>query len=359
MSFRGRIDRQISALGGHFRLDTGARSKREHAHRVRLFDTLLERYGALDTIRALQNGTLSWADVLQADREGRLGLMAAELQLRRPLWEAVASVFPTEGSPTVQRYRRSMDRLRLFGLLAPSAKVVDLALVDWKLLAHRWGASGTDWNHLRRAVSRLITLLSHADHSLWVGMRASIPIQPEHVRMPTQTQADVLRVLRACDEDAAALLRTFLLTGLRGLSELFKRKAVRFEAPAVQVSLSKTRWGKREILVDPRGWETVKHGLRAASIGYWSFIYRLDVACNLAQVRALTPHALRHLAGQTLDRAGIPYGVQQSFLGHRPASETHKYTAAPFTAEHAAKLYDAYGPVFPPTSGVVSIRRKA
>lgn len=346
MTFRGRVDRKVGKTR-RFRIETKATGA-QHRRRLALVDRLLE-LGALDTLRALKDGRLTWPELLQFEREGRLGALSGELVLRRNLWEAVDAVFPRNGGYTVQRYRGSFQKLRrLSGNV--QIRVIDLEEVPWQVLAERWETSATDWNHLRRAVSRLISLLTHKHNPFWLRLSARFPRKLEAVRMPKHTLQDLVRVLREGDTAFRDVVRTFLITGIRGGSEYFKPKAVLWDCPVVRVLQSKTPWGRREIVVDPRAWDVVRAGLRG-NPGYWSLIWQLKQASRRALVPRLTPHALRHLTGQVLDRAGIPFGVQQSFLGHRPPTETDKYRRAPFTAEHARLLYEAYGPVFTHTNG--------
>jgi hypothetical protein len=52
-----------------------------------------------------------------------------------------------------------LKALRRSGVLKEDAKVRELSRVNWADLRQAWSNGPADWNHLRRAVSRFLTMI--------------------------------------------------------------------------------------------------------------------------------------------------------------------------------------------------------
>ncbi len=140
---------------------SGAKTLREHGKRVALVDQLYET-GRLDILRALNANRVTMAEVYALHLQGRLGLLSTDVILHRPLADEVRRFLATyRGAKpvTVQRYAASWAALQRTGVLLPTARVRDLADVDWPALQQCWPGREADWNHLRRFLSRFLTVM--------------------------------------------------------------------------------------------------------------------------------------------------------------------------------------------------------
>lgn len=101
---------------------------------------------------------------------------------------------------TAKRYGVSLLKLQRFGVLAPDAPVSALQQVDWKALSQRWtgsGCSGSDWNQMRRAVSRVLTMyLGDKYHPLRRAVMEAIRKRREVERVPDLDVATFWQVVR-------------------------------------------------------------------------------------------------------------------------------------------------------------------
>lgn len=356
---RYEVNRNIPGLPGLFRLPTGAKSAAEHALRLALVEKLV-RAGQLDTLLALQEKALSWNDLLEADREGALHHALDRLQLRRPLWAAVESRWPEPGTSTTRRYRVSFRKLATMGLreLGPRARVSDLARVDWAALCRRWPGSPSDWNHVRRAVSRLFTELLYKGHPVWARLRSQFPILAEVEREPDVEVEQLAAFLAAQPDWCRDLTVTLVVTGLR-TGELFRPPTL--GSYVVRVTAGKGRLRKRLVHVDPTAWPFVRRAVADIQAGrsYEAYRYAFDQARAAVGLDDLTRHDLRHVAGQLLEAAGMRLTEIQQILGHTDVKMSARYARRRVTKRGAGLLAEAAAPLLTDTSGVIPLRRKA
>ena len=203
-----RFDLMVPGVG-RIRRKSGARTVREHARRVALLEKLRDDKARLDLLQAFHEGRIRMAELIDADRRNHLPAIVAEVYLGRPLWAAVQQALDAaRAAPaTIATYRVSWRALEASGELSPDAKVSDLSKVDWRDLEARWGRSGASWNHLRRAVSRTLTLiLGSRWHPVRTQILADFPVRHEQERVPDLSPEEYARRLQEPDFSTAEVI---------------------------------------------------------------------------------------------------------------------------------------------------------
>lgn len=127
-------------------------------------------------------------EVYAADRQGQLDTLTGDRALlNAKLWDAVKNWTPTSApaKQTRRRYATSFATLERSAVLKADATVGDLAGVDWRALGATWKGGASDWNHLRRAVSRFLSLyLGDVHHPMRRAVVKAIPTRKETSRVP-------------------------------------------------------------------------------------------------------------------------------------------------------------------------------
>jgi integrase len=326
-----RFDRIFRGVG-RITLSSGTRRLAEFRRRDALL-TKLWNQGRLDLLRSLAEKRLTIQDLVLADREERLGAMASELLGRRPLWPQVEAI--------TGRYRRSWDALKRAGVLSPTASVTDLAKVDWIGLERAWGKSSADWNHLRRAVSRFLTLaLEDKWHPLRRKVMAHFPIRIETDREPDLTVEDFIRTTTMISEPLRPAFWTIAITGLRiGEFCALTRLNLRPKSHTVQVPGSKTKGSTRELPVDPRLWSWIERAV-PCPVTHWHLRNVWRIARKAAGIGDVRLHDLRHAMAQWSTDAGADLPMIQAQLGHATVQMTGRYAKRKLRAQHAKIMGD-------------------
>jgi integrase len=244
--------------------------------------TTLARGGHVDVLRAVRDGTLTLLDLAGADALGRLRFALADRleaeraaqasaeaaaaplppdPLDRPLWAtALDEVIPgmdyeSCGPETKGRYATSIKSLRdrEVDFLPPSATFRDLLKVDWKTLKTEWNRSAADWNHLRRALSAVLTtLLGFPSHEFRERLMQLVPLRRERARVPRITPELFWQIYDCMPEHARIAIVVLAATGLRvgeyGRLERADLFPERFE---LHVPGTKTEGSDDLIAVDP------------------------------------------------------------------------------------------------------------
>lgn len=331
-----RFDEYVPGVG-RIRRKSGARTLTEHNRRVALIRKLRDQ-GRNDLLLALMQGTIRVPELLDADRQNRLPFLVADVFLRRPLWASADQALDrAKAAPaTVQTYRVSWRALQTAGVLPREAKVSDLLKVDWRALEAKWGRSGTSWNHLRRAVSRTLTLIlgSHW-HPLRAKVLADFPVRPEVERMPELSPQDFRRVVRVLEEPVRPPIMLLAITGMR-LGEY--RKLTPAHLGKHVISIPKAKGDPRRIPVDPKLWGWVKAAV-PCPVSDWT----LRTRWKAAQTKARLPeyirlHDLRHCTAQWLHDAGRPLASLKELLGHKTLAMTERYARRRLRLDDAAAM---------------------
>lgn len=331
----------------------GARARREldkefDRREAILFE--LKAHGQIDVLRLFARGRVTIEQLVDAKRRGRLsdGGLLADMELNRPLWDAIETTLPRMGKrsgkgTSQERYRTSFTKLkRLSGTvnlaeLGPQATVADLQRVRWAKLSTRWVGSGSDWNHLRKAVGAFLTvLLGDVHHPFRRAVMATkhFPKQPEVEREPDLTPEVFWNIVAATPEHAQPCYVTLAVTGMR-LGE-YLRCTVAHLRPAthgIAVPGTKTEESAATITVDEDFWPWIVVGVPAPLKQKWMREHwhracvALGVATQAEGERYVGPtlHDLRHFYAQTASDAGASTAQIQKALRHADPQMTRRY----------------------------------
>lgn len=327
-----RFDRILRGVG-RLTLSSGTRKLPEFRRRDALVSKLYDQ-GRLDLLRALVGKQLSIQDLVLADREERLNAVASDLLARRPLWGAVTHLFP-EG-----RYRRSWEAFRRSGKMPRT--IAGLQAVDWITLEKVWGRSPADWNHLRRAVSRLLTLvLDDKWHPVRRKVMAKFPERHEVDREPDLSVADFIRTTLLVPGPLRPAYWTMAITGLRvGEFCALTSLNLRPKSHAIEiVGRGSNKKVPRVLPVDPRLWTWVERAV-PCPVTHWhirNVWRRARVAAGIGPVRL---HDLRHCMAQWSTDAGADLSMIQAQLGHATIQMTGRYAKRKLRQQHAKIMGD-------------------
>jgi integrase len=281
-------------------------------------------------LEAIKEGRFTVGEVFSAHRTERLGFLAADMVLHRGLWPVVQEWCATSTAKlrTMLRYETSFKALRRKQLLPENAKVLDLGKVAWGELQERWQNSPADWNHLRRAVSRFLTvILEDRYHPFRRKLLDRFPkaIEPPG-RVPDITPELFWKVVGASPEHVRPSYVTLVGLGLR-VSEYLacRREHLRPHTMTLLVPGTKTDQSEDVARIDPRLWPWVDAAIPAPVRDRWLRTHwvRACAAVGLADVRL---HDLRHCSGQWLTEAGRPEASVQQTLRHKDPAMTRRYT---------------------------------
>lgn len=313
---------------------TGARTLAEHNKRVAMLRHLYEK-GRLELLRAIRDDRLSIPEVYDAHLTDRIPTLASDIALHRRLTDAATDWLPksARAENTRKRYECSWLAFQRAKVLPDDAVVADLATVDWEAVQARWVGGATDWNHLRRMISRFLSmLLGDKWHPFRRGVMARIPREDEgEGRVPDLSPEQFWKVVeQEPDPDLQAAFVAILATGFRvgefcALVETDLRPILHgVRAPGRKRS---GRFKSQESVepVDKRLWKWVRRAI-PCKITHWALRRHWRDACDRAGVTDVRLHDLRHCYGQWLTNEGRPEAAIQSGLRHKTASMTRRYT---------------------------------
>ena len=249
--------------------------------------------------------------------------------LHRPLWAEVEATWPdADLTSTTRRYRVSLAALKTkLGQGERGLKIGDLKDLDWKGLKATWGKSGSDWNHLRRAVSALLTRrLGSEHHPFRLAVLERIPTATEAGRVPDLTPQLYWKVFDQLPEHARPGIMTLVATGMR-MSEYLRCTKAHLQPATrgIRVPGQKTAESSASIPVADWLWPWIEKGIPAPLGQRWLRMYWIR-ACKAAGVPPVTLHDLRHCFGQWAVNAGVPESAVQTALRHASAAMTRRYT---------------------------------
>lgn len=319
-----RLDRVFPGVGRIVRA-SGATTRGEFQKRDALLTRLYEK-GRLDLLTAIRDGAYSVTEVYAADREDDLArLTGSAAVLQRPLWATVeAWVGPTPG-PTRKRYAVSFAKLEQH--LRAEATIGDLGTVEWPALLTAWGKSGSDWNHLRRAVSHFLAVQLGDVHHPWRRqVVAAIPRRAERSVTPDLPPALFWRIVHAAPEHVQAAYVTICALGLR-VGEYLRLRDTDLLPHTQSVSIpgTKTEDSAAVVRVDERLWPWIKQGVPSPLAYKWLRLYWKRALKAAGADTTLRLHDLRHAYGQWLSDAGLPEARIQTGMRHASAGMTRRY----------------------------------
>lgn len=345
-----RIDRVFRGVG-RVRVTSGTASLREY-HRRNDALTRLYEDGRLDVLAAVQCGTVTVLEAVSAYHLGAAHSVAS-IALVAPLWTAIEATLPKMGKSieTRDRYELSLNTLRTSKVISASAKVRDLALVDWERVRPFY-KSAADWNRMRSALSVFISRhVGDMMHPFRRQVTNRIAREQEEEVVTDVSVEKMLEAVALAPEWARAPLLLLALTGVRfgeylyadetDLRPLSREWVVRGKSGHRIVSVSEAAWPIIAAAVPPRYAPPPEKGEKNGETqryqrlaGAWKRATRkAGVHCNL--------HALRHLAGQLVSDAGMTDQLIRHFLGHKTTATTGRYTRRTSRREAAEHVADA------------------
>lgn len=348
-----RIRRDLSRMGVGLLDVTGGASGRRAIERYHaVVDKLIED-SQVEALRALKERQLSLDELVDLDRRGMMtgtGVLAA-VKLQRPFfaaWDAVAPRLASGRGGGAQRYAVTRTALERKGapIIDGNTLVADLALpekVDWRALMAQWGGSASDWMHVRRAVSRVLTvLLGDKYHPFRRQVVQLIPTLAEPSRVPDLSPERFWAVVKVAREDVRAAFVTLVATGMRVRSEYLRctEANLKPDVKAVQVPGTKTEGSAAVVHVDPRLWTWVTAGI-PATVQYKRLRELWVAACREAGVEGITLHDLRHCHGQWATDQGIALQRVADSLRHSNSQTTQRYARSTDTRAVSSAVADA------------------
>ncbi|MBY0490670.1 MAG: tyrosine-type recombinase/integrase [Gemmatimonadaceae bacterium] len=342
-----RIRRRLARFGIEMLyINAQSRDPKVIARRERLVDQLIAD-AQLEVLLALQAGTLPIEVVEAHAREyGLAGAgLKAQLVLSQPLWDLVEATLPRMGRADATRLRYTLSsqqlRARLEG--AESLRVRDLQTIDWEALLEVWPGGPSDWMHLRRFVSRFLSLvLGGKWHPMRHAILERIPTQQEAERVTDLTPAQFLTILEHAREDLRAPLMTLVLSGMR-MGEYLACDETHLLPATHEIAVpgTKTKAAAGRVSIDPSLWHWVEFGV-PSPVRYRQFVKLFKDAVVAAELpRTLRLHDLRHAHGQWAVAEGVPEAFVQVSLRHTQAATTRRYTKSGNLASVAKGLAGA------------------
>lgn len=339
-----RFKRYVRGVG-LLRNHSGTNNAVEFRYRDSLI-TKLKRLGALDTLRLFKRGALSISDLITADREGRLEHVAKELVLHRPLRAAVDAWLPTSARAkgSRQRYTVSWNHFLRLKAVSDNAIVRELAGVDYHKLLGRWGASDTDWNRFRAALSAFLSrYLGSKMHPFRYEVLSQVPRgQESEGRIPDLDVADFWRIIDKAHEPVRAVYVTMAVLGA-GYADLAPLTRHQLRRKSFTVLLRGRKLGRQqplEVAVAPALWPWVEGAIPLPIGDKWLRRW-WKRACRAAKVRGVRMYDLRHLSGQLGADAGLADSAIAVHLRHSNAATTRRYTRRVVARKVAAAIGSA------------------
>lgn len=365
-----RIRRQVDGIG-FVQLATRARTQREHERRVVTFDELCDD-SQLGVIRALIAGDVTWGEVIEARRQGKLrgaGVLTT-IALEKELAAAIDATLSKmgRGAATRRRYRVTAEQVKR-ALAKESALwwpegtapltfcVKHLSGVQWSSLKAHWllERSAADWNHVRRMLSAFLSkFLGQKHHPFATEVRALIPIEHEEARVPDLTPSLFWLIFDKASEHVRPAFITILLTGARVRTEYLRMTEAHLmpQRCAVRLPGTKTDLSQRVVAIPEEYWPWVESGV-PSPLGYKWLRMQWMRACVAAGAGAWTDpenengyvglqmRDLRHALGQWASDANVPLDRIMDTLGHTNPAMTARYTRVSASNQVARAAGDA------------------
>ena len=323
-----RIRRDLRRIGlGMLQISAHTTNAREYERRNAVVGKLIDD-AQVDVLRALQAGRVTIEQLVDLDRRNELrgSQIMATIAMRRPLWETWETTAKTAGqkAETGKRYLVTMRQLQ--ETLPESAKVGDLLGLDWAQMARDWTRSPSDWNHVRRAVSRLLSVvLGDKYHPLRREIVARIPLLKERQRVPDLSPAVFWRIVGHAREDVRPVFVTLVATGLRVRTEFLRmdETALLHATKALRVPME-GKTGERTVSVPADLWGYVRAAI-PCPVQYKRLRELWQSACKAAGVEGVVLHDLRHAHAQWATDMGARLTQVQQQLGHTTPLMTARY----------------------------------
>ena len=307
-------------------------------------DLLTELYeeGQLDVLKKIKAREITIREVYDARRKRRP--ITASASLRKNLWDAVEAWVSGTSSGTGRsggRYAVSFNQLSRSNVLSSRVRVGDLAKVDWVALRDQWQGGPSDWNHLRRAVSRFLTvLLGDVQHPFRREIMKLIPLQHEVERVPDLRPDTFWELVKLTPEHVQPCYVTLAATGMR-VGEYLRCTEDNLLplTKAIHIPGTKTDGSEAPVQVDADLWPWIERAI-PSPVQYKWLREHFKRAAREVGLPDLRLHDLRHCFGQWAVDGGVPESVVQVALRHADPSMTRRYTKQRDRGEHARVIGD-------------------
>jgi len=336
-----RLDRVFGGVG-RINCVSGATTVSEHRKRDALL-TKLFTTGRLQLLSAIRRGDLTVNELYASDMAGTLTAFApTDVVLKRRLWDALDAWQPTCARAPATRTRAAVAirALRRSRVLGEGAAVADLATVDWAALYNRNFIGPTGWNHIRRTISRFLTmLLGDKFHEYRRRVLAQWPRAEEPERVPDLPPALFWTILGHVAEPLRPCFVTIVAAGLgpkefcgcRDTDLLPHSNALRVHGAKVG------RQGEALVYFTPDTWPWVKAAV-PCPVSQEVLAAHWKRACRAAGHAELRLYDLRHCYAQWLTNAGVPEWSVQVGMRHKTGAMTRKYAKQVNRGQNAATL---------------------
>ncbi len=336
-----RIDRVFLEVG-RIALASGTANR---AQFERYDDLLSELYGEgqLDVLKKIKSREITIREVYDARRKRRP--ITASASLRKNLWDAVESFCSRlQNSTAVKtrgRYAVSFNQLSRSNVLSAGAKVADLGRIDWEVLRDVWQGGPSDWNHLRRAVSRFLTvILGDVHHPFRRETMKMIPLQHEVERVPDLRPEIFWELVKHTPEHVQPCYVTLAATGMRVGEYLSCTDSNLLPlTKAIHVPGTKTDGSEAPVQVDADLWPWIERAI-PSPVQYKWLREHFKRAARDVGLPDLRLHDLRHCFAQWATDAGVPEAVVQVAMRHANPEMTRRYTKQRDRGEHARVIGD-------------------
>lgn len=218
---------------------------------------------------------------------------------------------------------------RLAATLSPYATIAALGQVtegEWYALSRAWGASATDWNHVRRALSTCLSRHIGTDRHLFRQIVIDrIPLLKEHERIPDITLEKLGEVSSHLPESIRLFPWFIVLSGCR-VSEYLRLEWQHLKPHVYMVDVPgrKTAAARRSVHITPDLWWVAETAV-PCYLQYRQLRQHWVAACQRAGVSGVTIHDLRHVCGQSAADAGAKLESIQAHLGHANPEMAFRY----------------------------------
>lgn len=231
---------------------------------------------------------------------------------------------------------RKLGATPCFGDLAQFTKS------DWARFSRSWGGSSTDWNHMRRALSAVLTDLLGTSHSEFRRkLMEQIELKAERERVVDLSPEFFWKIVANLPSEANAFPVAIVLTGARiSEYERLDRKHLKPRTHVVELPGTKTDGSVRDVHIDRAFWPYIDAAVPAPREYGW-LRRKWKEACATLDVYDVTLHDLRHCHGQWALQAGAQEQSVQVTLGHKTPGMTRRYTKSIQKGEVARALGSA------------------
>ncbi len=323
--------------------------------------TKLWKHGRLDLLRDFRDKKLSIAELVDLDRRGVL--LTADAQdavAHRDLWTVAEATLPRMGKKPVTRdkYVAVLKRLQARGTLGRSPTLAQLPAFDWPTLRTGWPGGPSDWNHVGRTLSALLSqALGSRHHPIRLAFQRAFPYERERERMPDMLPETFEAVVAQIPEPFQPIYWTLVATGMR-ISE-YRACTPRHlypETRQLEIPGTKTKGSADVLPIAAHFWPWVVAAI-PCPIGYrrirdeWT---KAQTAVGLRRHHTL--HDIRHLTGQFLADAGLSDAQIGQFLRHTAPQSVRRYSKRRLRAADAELLGNQFSRTYLRTNQTKGMR---